>query len=265
MTTSPARSSELAGRTALVTGAGSGIGRASAVALAAAGAAVAAVDRDADAAAATCAMLIGAGAEAIGVNADCGDERDIDRAVTAAVDRFGGLDVVHANAAVQWFGDVLECTPEQWDAMFAVNLRGVWLLARRSVPELRRKGGAFIATGSDCAIRTSPQAAAYTAAKAGLIGLIRSIAVDFGADGVRANLVTPGVTDTPGLRRLYSQDGRTPEEGIGRAAGLSPLGRVGRPDDLADAVVFLASDSARFVTGANLMVDGGMTVTYAAD
>lgn len=257
---------ELAGRTALVTGAGSGIGHASATALAAAGAAVLVVDRDGDAAEATAQAIRDAGSRALACAADCGDEADLDRAVSTAVESFGGLDVVHANAAVHWFGTVVDCTIEQWDAMFAVDLRGVWLLARRALPELRaRGGGAFIATGSDCAIRTSPQAAGYTAAKAGLIGLVRSIAVDFGPDGIRANLVTPGVTDTPGLRRIYSLDGHDADERIARAAALSPLRRIGRADDLAHAVVFLASDRARFITGANLMVDGGMTVTYGAD
>ena len=148
----------------------------------------------------------------------------------------------------------------------AVNLRGVYLLARRALPEMRRAGGgSFVATCSDCAVRTCNVAAAYVAAKAGLIGLVRSIAVDFGQFGIRANLVTPGVTDTPGLRRLYTVGDRTPEEGISRAAALSPLGRVGTPRDLADAVAFLMSDRAQFITGANLMVDGGMTVTYRAD
>lgn len=254
---------ELTGRVALVTGAGSGIGHASAVALARAGVSVAVFDRDGENAAATVAAI---GTDnAVSISGDASNEDDLDRAVSVAIDRFGRLDIVHANAAVQWFGDAVDCTIEQWDATFATDLRGVWLLARRALPELSASGGgSFIATGSDCAIRTSLVAAAYTAAKAGLIGLVRSIAVDFGADGIRANVVTPGVTDTPGLRRLYGRDGQDAEDGIAHAAELSPLGRVGRPDDLADAVVFLASDRARFITGANLMVDGGMTVTYGA-
>lgn len=258
-----ANSGPLAGRVALITGAGSGIGRASALALRRDGATIVAVDRDGVAVDATAQQ---AGKGAIGMAADCADERDIDRVVSYAVDTHGRLDIVHANAAVQSFGDVATCTPEQWDTMFGLNLRGVFLLARRALPEIVHSGGgSFIATSSDCAIRTSPEAAAYTATKAGLNGLIRSIAVDFGGSGVRANVVTPGVTNTPGLRRLYSVDGRDPEDGMARAAALSPLGRVGTPEDLGDAVAFLAGPRARFITGANLMVDGGMTVTYGAD
>ncbi len=249
----------LLGRVALVTGAGSGIGRASALALGAAGATVIAFDRDADAAAATVAELpLGRS-----VSGDAASDEDIKRAVAVAADDLGRLDIVHANAAVQFFGNAVECTVDEWDAMFGVNLRGVWLLARAALPAMG-PGGVFLATSSDCAIRTSRRATAYTAAKAGLNGLIRSIAVDFGAQGIRANCVTPGVTDTPGLRRLYGLDGDA-EDGIARAAGLSPLGRIGRPEDLGDVVTFLAGDDARFITGANIMVDGGMTVTYGAD
>ena len=257
---------ELDGRVALVTGGGSGIGRASCLAMAAQGARIVVADRDAEAAEKVAGEVEAAGGEAIASTCDAADERSLDATVTQAVDAFGKLDAVHANAAIQWFGDVLDCTVEQWDKTMAVNLRGVFLLARRALPELKTAGGgAFVATCSDCAIRTCDTAAAYIAAKAGLIGLVRSIAVDFGKDGLRANLVTPGVTDTPGLRRLYTVGDRTPEEGIGRAAELSPLGRVGRPEDLGEVVAFLVSDRARYVTGENVMVDGGMTVTYGAD
>ncbi len=257
---------ELAGRVAIVTGAGRGIGRASALALAARAAAVVAADVRADSAEATAELIREQGGDARGVAADIADEADIDGLVTTALDEYGRVDALHANAAIQWFGTILDCPPEQWDRTFAVNLRGVYLIARRCIPEMvRNGGGAIVATSSDCAIRTCAQAAAYVSAKSGLNGLIRSIAVDFGSRGIRANIVTPGVTDTPGLRGLYSEGDRTPEEGIARAAALSPLGRIGRPEDLAEAVAFLCSDRAQFITGANLMVDGGMTVTYGAD
>lgn len=257
---------ELEGRVALITGGGSGIGRASSLAMAREGARVVVVDRDSDAGETVAAEASPDGDRALGLTADVADPADLDRAVSAAVETFGKLDVVHANAAVQWFGDALECTVEQWERTLAVNLTGVFHLARRALPEFRRAGGGvLIATSSDCAIRTCDTATAYIVAKAGLIGLIRSIAVDFGSEGVRANLVTPGVTDTPGLRRLYSVGERTPEEGIARAAELSPLGRIGTPEDLGEVVAFLASDRARYVTGENVMVDGGMTVTYGAD
>ena len=150
--------------------------------------------------------------------------------------------------------------------MIGVNLRGPFLLARASLPHLIAAGrGAFIATSSDCAIRTCAQSVGYVASKHALIGLVRSIAVDFGPQGVRANVVVPGVTDTPGLHGWYSVEGHDPEVGIAKAAALSPLGRVGLPADLAETVAFLASDRASFITGATIVVDGGMTVTYGAD
>ena len=221
---------EFSGRVAVITGAGSGIGRASALALAERGAAVVIVDRILESAEETADTVLAAGGKAFAVTADVALPEGVDLFTATAVERFGRLDVLHANAAVQWFGNVLDCTDEQWDRMFAVNLRGIFLAARRCIPEmLNSGGGSIVATCSDCAIRT------------------------------------PGLTDTPGLRALYSQGTRTPEEGMGRAAALSPLGRVGTPEDLGEAVAFLCSDRAKFITGANLIVDGGMTVTYGID
>ena len=254
------------GKVAIVTGAGRGIGKAGAQVIAERGASTVCADRDGDAARTTAEELVARGFVARGVQCDVGDEQDVDRVVTGAVGEFGRLDLLFANAAMHGFGNVVETEPAFWDEMFRVNLRGVYLCLRRSIPEMIKVGGgAIVATSSDCAVRTSPVAAAYTAAKAGILPLIRTAAVDFGAQGIRANVVTPGVTDTPGLREAYSTGDRTPETGIAKAAGLSPLQRIAKPDDLARAVAFLLSDEAAFITGANLMVDGGMTVTYAAD
>lgn len=256
----------LAGRAALVTGAGRGIGRQAAIALCEAGASVACADLDGEAAAETATACSADGSAAFGARVDVTSESDLDDVVAGALERWGRLDCVFANAARLGYGRVLETSVEDWDAVIAVNLRSVFLTARATLGALVESGsGVFLATGSDCAVRTCEKSAAYVTSKTGVVGLVRTIAVDYGADGVRANTIVPGVTDTPGLRGLYADDPPEADEALGRAAALSPLGRVAQPDDLADVVTFLCSDGARFITGATIMVDGGMTVTYGAD
>jgi NAD(P)-dependent dehydrogenase (short-subunit alcohol dehydrogenase family) len=257
---------EFAGRVAIVTGGGSGIGRATAEVFAERGAAVAVVDWNGEAAATVAAAIRVAGGQAIPITADVGQEADVDRMAGAVVDAFGRIDILFANAAVHRFGSVLTTPPGDWDRMFAVNLRGAFLCARASLPSMiARGGGVIVGTSSDCAVRTCAQSVGYVASKLGLIGLMRSIAVDFGAQGVRANVVVPGVTDTPGLHRAYSAEGHDEATGIAKAAALSPLGRIGNARDVAETVAFLCSDRAAFITGATIVVDGGMTVTYGAD
>jgi NAD(P)-dependent dehydrogenase (short-subunit alcohol dehydrogenase family) len=254
------------GKVAIVTGAGRGIGRATSQLLATQGARVVCADWDGDSARIAADEINGAGHEAIAVEVDVGDEAAVSGLVNRAVSEFGRVDHLFANAALHGFGTVTATTPEYWDNMLRVNLRGAYLCMRAAIPEMvKTGGGSIVATSSDCAIRTCAQSAAYVVSKAGLVGLVRSVAVDYGDDGIRANVVTPGVTDTPGLREAYSTGHRTPEEGITRAAALSPLNRIAQPRDLAAAVAFLLSDEAAFITGENLVVDGGMTVTYGAD
>ena len=181
---------------------------------------------------------------------------------------WGGLDFAHLNASTMVpGGDLLDISVEQWDHTFAVNCRGAFLTARECLRLMveNRHGGALCFTGSDTALRTSAAYPAYLSSKHAVIGIARSIAVDFGARRIRSNIVTPGVTDTPGLRALYSSDGRDPNAVVAHQAALSPLGRIATATDVAEAAVFLCSDRAAFITGANVVVDGGMTVRYDAE
>ena len=257
---------EFLGRVAVITGGASGIGRATADAFSARGATVVVVDWKPDAVQAVAAGLRSAGRPSLALCLDVSRESDVDAMARSAVDTFGRIDYLFANAAVHSFGTVLTTSPADWDRMFGVNLRGPFLCARAVLPEMiRGGGGVIVGTSSDCAVRTCAASASYVASKLGLVGLMRSIAVDFGPQGIRANVIVPGVTDTPGLDAAYSTDGRDPVAGKAQAAALSPLGRIGRPGDVAEAVTFLCSDRAAFITGATIVVDGGMTVTYGAD
>jgi NAD(P)-dependent dehydrogenase (short-subunit alcohol dehydrogenase family) len=258
--------SDFDGRVALVTGAGSGIGEASARLFARHGAAVAVCDVRGERAERVSSEIEAGGGRSLAVQADVADDDSVASVVAAVLDRFGRLDAVHANAAVFEFGDVLETPPALWDRIFAVNARGAFLTARHALPALIGSGGGAIClTASDVTIRTSAANVAYVASKHAVVGLARAIAVDFGGRGVRSNAVSPGVTDTAGLRAIYGRGGRDPADSMQVAASLSPLGRVARPEEIADAVLFLCSDRARFITGAHIVVDGGMTVTYAAE
>jgi NAD(P)-dependent dehydrogenase (short-subunit alcohol dehydrogenase family) len=251
----------------LVSGAGSGIGEASARLFGAHGARVALIDIDGPAAKLVARQICEKGGCAEAFQADVSDEESITSAINEAIKRFGSVDVAHVNASTMIpGGDLLEIPVAQWDQTFAVNVRGAFLTARACLKHMVEAGsGALCFTGSDTALRTSAAYPAYIASKHAVIGIARSIAVDFGARGVRANVVSPGVTDTPGLRRNYAAHDRNVEDVVAFNASLSVLGRIAQPEEIAEAVMFTCSDQARYITGANIVVDGGMTVRYDAE
>jgi 2-keto-3-deoxy-L-fuconate dehydrogenase len=240
----------LGGRRALVTGAASGIGRAAAVALAAEGARVLATDRDA--------AGLGRLAAEAPVETAVADLAD-PAAPAELVVRAGTVDVLVCVAGVGFAATAAATTLEQWDLTFAVNARAPFLLCRAAIPGMvQRGGGVIVNVTSALALAAAPQRAAYTASKAAVIGLTRSIAVDHAADGVRANCIAPGTVDSPWVGRILAgaddADGRREQ-----MAARQLTGRMGTVEEIADAIVFLASDRATFMHGSVVVVDGGLT------
>ena len=260
------RDTEFAGMVAVVTGGGGGIGLATAEAFAEQGASVLVVGRDAAKITDAAKAIRDRGYPASSFAGDVSSERDCLAFAEQAISEFGRIDFLFANAGIAGFGKLLDTSSDEWHKMLSINLTGAFYSARACVPHMIAGGGGVVViTSSDCAIRTCNKSVAYVTSKHGLIGLAKSIAVDYGEHGVRSIAVVPGVVETPGLHMWYSVPGHTVETGMAKAAALSPLGRVGQPRDVAEVVTFLCSRRASWVTGATIMVDGGMTVTYGAD
>jgi NAD(P)-dependent dehydrogenase (short-subunit alcohol dehydrogenase family) len=249
----------LEGKAALITGAGSGIGRRTAQRFAEEGAAVAVVDLDARSAEETAALISGDGGHADAVGADVTNADDVQRMVEHAIAELGGLDVVINNAGVTIVGAAHDLDESDWDRELDVNLKSVYLVSRAAWPHLVARGGGSIAsTASIAGIRAIPNDAAYCASKAGVIMLTKCMALDGAEAGIRVNCVCPGFVQTPMIDGYFA-DQPDPEEARVAAVGLHPLGRLGDPLDIADGFVYLASDEARWVTGTELIVDGGLT------
>lgn len=248
----------LTGKAAIVTGAGRGIGRAVALRLAEDGAGVTCADIDADAAAATSQAIQDAGGRSRAVAADVSTAEGNRHMVEQTVVAFGGLDAVVLNAAVQFLA-VLEETPEhEWDRMHATNLRGVYLGIRSALPHLReRGGGSIIVTASVLGIVGDPDLPAYGAMKGGVRALVRAVATGHGPENIRCNAICPGDVDTPMGAEFFDHQ---PDPVAARQQILDryPLRRFATPRDIANVAAFLASDDASYLTGIDLVVDGGL-------
>ncbi len=252
---------EFAGKVALVAGGSLGIGRAAAERLAAGGARVVVAARREPAIAAVVASIHDAGGEATGVVADVSTDDGAQRLVHTAVATYGGVDILVNSQGIQRYGTVEETTPALWDEVMTVNVKSMYLTARFAIPEMRtRGGGAIVNVASVQGLATQTRVAAYSTSKAAIIGLTRTIAVDYAREGIRANVVLPASVDTPMLR--HSADLFRGEQSndalIAEWGRMHPVGRVGNPAEIAEVIAFLASDRASFVTGGAYTVDGGM-------
>jgi NAD(P)-dependent dehydrogenase (short-subunit alcohol dehydrogenase family) len=249
------------GRAVIVTGAGSGIGRATALAFAAEGARVIASDVTADRVEDTVRSIADAGgSKALAVQADVRDARQVESLVQRAIDDFGRLDVLVNNAGVEGvLAPTAEAPEEAFDSVIAINLKGVWLGMRYAIPRMvEAGGGAIVNVASILGTVGMATAAAYTASKHGVVGLTKAAALEYSSLGIRVNAVGPGFIETPMVMERGVKAG-SDEQAYAQLVGLHPIGRLGTSEEIAAAILWLASDDASFVTGHTLIADGGYT------
>lgn len=240
-------------KVAIVTGGSFGIGRAAAVAFARRGARVVIADRVEDAE--TLHLIRSAGGEALFVTCDVSRAVEVSAMVEQAVEKFGRLDFAFNNAGVEGLtAPVAECTEENWNKTIDVNLKGVWLCMKHEIPHMLRQGrGAIVNNASVAGLVGFPGLPAYVASKHGIIGLTKNAALENAKSGIRVNAVCPGVIKTPMIDRVTGKN----KEVEKRFMSMEPVGRLGQPEEVAEAVVWLCSEAASFITGAALPVDGG--------
>ncbi|MEL0083133.1 MAG: glucose 1-dehydrogenase [Gammaproteobacteria bacterium] len=247
-------------KVALITGGGSGIGRATALKFAALGAKVVAADINTASAEAAAEEIINQGGQAAAVTVDVADSASVKAMVDFTVNQFGALHYAFNNAGIEGDGgSVIDCTEENWDRTIAIDLTGVFLCLKHEIPAmLDSGGGAIVNTSSVAGLAGTPGLPAYGAAKHGVVALTKGSAKEFAARGIRVNCVNPGVIETPMVARL-SDDMESTQESF---KGIHPIGRLGQPEEVAEAVAWLCSPQASFVTGVALPTDGGLLSSW---
>jgi NAD(P)-dependent dehydrogenase (short-subunit alcohol dehydrogenase family) len=250
-------SGELHGKTALITGGAGGIGRATALLFASQGAAVCIVDLKLEAGEEVAREISAAGGHAIFERANVTLAADCRRVVERTVHEFGGVHILFNNAGIIRRASVVEISEEDWDAVMAVNVKSIFLMSREVIPIMAKaEGGSIINTASGWGLAGGPRAVAYCASKGAVVLMTKAMAIDHGRQKIRVNCICPGDTDTAMLRNEARQLGEAEDQFLAGSAER-PLGRVGKPEEIARAVLYLASDAASFVTGAAVVVDGG--------
>lgn len=238
----------------MITGAGSGIGRAAALQFAREGADVVVADHDEDAA-----QRVAAETGGIAVAADVTSQQDMERVAQQALERFGRIDALYANAGIAGGGAAHQITHAEWDKVIAVNLTGVWLSIRAVLPAmLEQQSGSIVTQASTGGLVGVAGIASYSAAKGGVIALTRQVAVEYGRNNIRANTICPGTVPTPLVTKTFQERGLDDATLVEAARGY-PLKRLGTPDEIAALALFLASDEASWITGATFTADGGYT------
>jgi NAD(P)-dependent dehydrogenase (short-subunit alcohol dehydrogenase family) len=254
------RNRRFADKVIVITGAGSGIGRTTALAFAREGGSVVIGDINETEGDATTRQILESGGYATAVRCDVRKAEDVAALIAHAVAEFGGVDVLYNNAGVVRYGTVEELSVEDWDFQLDINLKGTFLTCKYAIPEMRKRGsGAIVNTASVQAFASQKMVPAYAASKGGVVSLTTTIALDHADDNIRCNCIAPGTIRTPMVDQAAETFGPDdPEAAIAEWGRLHPLGRVGKPEEVANLVLFLASDEAAFCTGGCYRVDGGL-------